>query len=513
MYHEIKKMKEEGFTISKIGRRTSLDRRTVRKYLSMTEPGFDKFLENQSERKRDLLPYESFVKSKLVKYPDTSSAQMHDWLKESYPDFPLKSAKTIFNFVSWLRIKYHIPKISPTREYEIVDVLPYGQQAQVDFGEYTMRTSNGSKVKVHFFTLVLSRSRYKYIWFTDKYFTSDLAVEAHEKAFAYIGGIPEEIVYDQDKVFITSENNGDIILTSGFRAYTRERSFKLYFCRKSDPESKGKVENVVKYVKQNFLYNRTYTDVDMLNSAVMAWLSRTGNNAVHNRTKKQPFAEWEIERPTLGQYIPCIHKPKPETVTIRKDNTICWKSNVYSVPLGTYKGRGSEALINIDGNYLILSNGESIEICRHLVSAGKGNTVKNPDHGRDKKPGIDKLIEQVCNMFDNPLRARQFLNAIREAKPRYIRDQLLIIKVVIERSDKHVVELALDYCYNQKITSATDFKAVAESYMKSTSLPAETKIISMNPLSGTVPPAALIRPAQSSIESYQTIIKSNSHDQ
>ena len=33
---------------------------------------------------------------------------------------------------------------------------------------------------------------------------------AHEKAFGYIGGVPNEIVYDQDKVFIVSENGGDI---------------------------------------------------------------------------------------------------------------------------------------------------------------------------------------------------------------------------------------------------------------------------------------------------------------
>lgn len=84
-------------------------------------------------------------------------------------------------------------------------------------------------MKVFFFILTLSRSQFKYVWFTIRYFTSLLAVEAHEKAFAYIRGVPMEMVYDQDKVFMISENGRDLILTDTFRAYIREQSFSLYF--------------------------------------------------------------------------------------------------------------------------------------------------------------------------------------------------------------------------------------------------------------------------------------------
>lgn len=109
-------------------------------------------------------------------------------------------------------------------------------------------------------------------------------------------GIPDEIVYDQDKVFITRENGGDIILTDAFKAYTRGQSFTLHFCRKADPESKGKVENVVKYVKQNFLYNRTYYNIETLNDEVLGWMGRTANLLPHAFTQKVPHAEWIIEQ-------------------------------------------------------------------------------------------------------------------------------------------------------------------------------------------------------------------------
>src|SRR5690606_38894205 len=216
-------------------------------------------------RQKKLLPYEDFVRKRLEGFRDTTAAQMHDWLKEHHPEFPAVSQKTVFNFVSWVREKHRLPLIKTERQFQQLEETPFGKQAQVDFGEYNMRTTTGTRAKVFFFTFILSRSRYKYVWFIDRYFTSELAIGAHEKAFEYIGGIPDEIVYDQDKVFIVSENGGDIILTDAFRAYTRDQSFDLYFCRKADPQSKGKVENVVKYVKQNFLYNRTYHNIETLN--------------------------------------------------------------------------------------------------------------------------------------------------------------------------------------------------------------------------------------------------------
>ncbi len=70
-----------------------------------------------------------------MKYQDTSAAQLHDWLKEHHGDFPRVSVKTVFNFVAWVRQKYQLPRLSPLRDYEMVEERAYGKQAQVDFGE------------------------------------------------------------------------------------------------------------------------------------------------------------------------------------------------------------------------------------------------------------------------------------------------------------------------------------------------------------------------------------------
>jgi hypothetical protein len=72
----------------------------------MNETEYLEFLEKHQERNKLLSSYEPFVYSKLDEFNDTSAAQMHDWLKERYPDFPKVSQKTIYNFVFWIREKY-----------------------------------------------------------------------------------------------------------------------------------------------------------------------------------------------------------------------------------------------------------------------------------------------------------------------------------------------------------------------------------------------------------------------
>jgi predicted transcriptional regulator len=88
MYYEIHRLHIiEGMSVRGISKHLVCDRRTVSKYLSMNETEYFEFLEKQRERNKLLTGYEPFVYSKLDEFKDTSAAQMHDWLKERYPDF------------------------------------------------------------------------------------------------------------------------------------------------------------------------------------------------------------------------------------------------------------------------------------------------------------------------------------------------------------------------------------------------------------------------------------------
>jgi transposase len=509
MYHEIHRMNREGFSDSRISRQLVVNRHTVKRYLSMSEDDYNLFLERQSNRKKELHPYQEFVREKLSIYPDTSAAQMHDWLKEHYHDFPSVSQKTVYNFVIWARQKYNIPKVVLPREYAIVEETPYGKQAQVDFGEYNMRDAQGRRIKVYFFSMVLSRSRYKYVLFSQQPYTSMSAVRAHEAAFEYFRGIPLEIVYDQDKVFLSDENKGDLILTEKFKSYTAQRPFKVHFCRKADPESKGKIENVVKYIKQNFLYNRPFQDIETLNDEVLGWMGRTANMLPHSRTKKEPHSEWITEQPFLQAFIPLSITSQPDSYTVRKDNTISWKSNLYTLPLGTYKGKGTLVMVREDQGLLVVENARGIELCRHRICLGKGQLVSNNSHKREKGKGLDELLAQVATYFQDRETAEKYLQCIWQEKPRYVRDQFLLIKTVVGSTSKQACGKALDFCLTNGVFNASDFKAVAAKYASENAegeMPESTlEIKTINRQANQ----DIQKPAVSSIIDYESIMKNN----
>jgi Integrase core domain len=506
MYYEVHRLKREGLKTAQIGRLMVLDYRTVKKYLAMNEEEYMAFTDDQSIRGRVLDNYEIFVKKRLEQYPDASAAQVHDWLKENHEDLINVNAKTVFNFVLFVRDKHGIPKPFNYRDYIQVDELPYGKQAQVDFGEYNMTTEEDKRKKIYFFCLVLSRSRHKYVCFSEYPYTTMAAIAAHERAFQFQEGIPHEIVYDQDKLFLVDENKGELILTEAFRKYAEHRGLKLHFCRKSDPESKGKIENVVKYIKYNFLRGRIFVNIDTLNGQGMAWLSRTANAKVHAATKKIPHDEWIIEKGYLKSIMDSF---KPESAlddyNVRKDNTISYKSNFYRLPPGTYKGPRTTVLTELtDDSRLIIYDAENNKIASHNLYSGKGKTIGGSNYKRDFSSGIDQLIDQLSGQFTNPDQAKEYLLQIRHDKPRYIRDQLQHVKKLIGIFDMEVMDQAMDFCIENRIYRATDLESVAKKiHQQSTHETTITQPIIINTINRT---AHKIIPNKSEISDYQSIM-------
>lgn len=205
MYYEIQRLLREGCSQTAIAKAINMDPRTVKRYMGMSEADFTALLEKRAIRPRLLKAYEGFVRDRLTVSPAASAAQVHDWLKEHYPDFPPVTPKTVYNFVMGIRQKYGIAKEEAQRQYFVVEELPYGFQAQADFGQYVMRHSETKRKKVYFFVMMLSRSRMKFLRFSEIPFTTDTAIDAHEHAFAFFKGLPQEMVYDQDRLFLIDE--------------------------------------------------------------------------------------------------------------------------------------------------------------------------------------------------------------------------------------------------------------------------------------------------------------------
>lgn len=466
MWSKIKELISDGLNYSEISRRLEMDRHTVSLYASMS---YDEFMSSQSYNRlysHKLDAYEDYVVSYIRRYPEVSAARVHDRLKEQYPDLCKVTPKTVFNFVRRLRLTYGIPKAEETvREMNKQPDTPYGEYAQVDFGEGWIQRADGSRVKVYFFVMVLSRSRYKYVYFSQSPFTTDTAIYAHQLAFQYFGGKPKKIIYDQDRVFIHDENLGDYKLTARFRSFVSSEGFEVVFCRKSDPQSKGKVENAVKYVKHNFLMAREFKDIETLNREAEAWLGRTANGTEHHGTRRIPSEVFVHEKEWLTPYTgtPSLPEQDMEQRVVRQDNTVMFDGSFYTVPSGTYRGRDTQVYVERkDGMVNIYSTESGKTIASHPYSRDKGSLVRNFNHLRHPSVSLDDYRKLVEKMLPDVDAASEWLDRVQQDKKRYFRDHLRVLERESYRYDGQTLACALQTCLDAGAYNARMLMDVAE---------------------------------------------------
>lgn len=468
MWNKVNELFSDGLNKTQIGLSLGLHRQTVAKYLLMTEEAFILSASYDRHYRHKLDAYETYVVNELRKWPFLSSPQIHDRLKENFSDLPSVTPKTVFNFVNRLRLVHNLPKEieNSFRPYEKQPETPYGHYAQCDFGERWMKTPLGQSLKVYFFAMSLSRSRYKFVYLSRTPFTTALSVYAHELAFQFFGGVPLKIIYDQDKVFLVKENLGDLVLTSGFRALVREHGFEPLFCRKGDPQSKGKIENVIKYVKYNFLRAREFIDITMLNRDVLGWLERTGNGTEHHGIRRIPTEEFMIERLYLMPYKGVPRTPVEELVShhVRKDNVINYHGNYYTVPTGTY--RGHQTLVYIeekDGCLHIYSHETGKLLATHKISRDKGRLVSNTSHRRDREASLNDYEASVRKELPESATVDEYLVELRRHKARNYRDNLQFIARSQGKYSKSTFVEAIEKCLEAGIFNGYSLLEVAES--------------------------------------------------
>ena len=466
-YEKIQELKRNHLKKSQVSRRLNIDYKTVTKYWDMPPDEFSACKNRAQRRRRKADVYKDFIVGCLQQFPDMTAAQVYDWIKERTGLKTLPFRKRSFrNYVAAIREEYDIPKPETTRQYEAVDDPPMGKQAQVDMGEISLKTASGRHKKVYGFGMVLSNSRYKYIlWQTRPWTTADF-VQAHIKAFAFFGGRPQEIVYDQDKVLAVSENHGDIIYTEGFQNYLDAIGFDIFLCHGADPESKGRIEAVIKYAKHGFAEHRTLDDIDDFNCDCIAWLERAEE---HGTTKKIPAEVFAIEKEYLipvSEYS--FAKPSDDSISyqVRKDNVVLYKSNRYRVPKGTYR-EGKRVFMIVEGDMVSIVDTETgVLYAKHPLSTEKGKLVGESSRaGRDKSKTILELEEAVKALLgDCGGKTAPYLSRIHREKRRYYRDQLGEIRNLFDEWDAGLIQKALVYCTEQELYSAGELSS-AVAYM------------------------------------------------
>ncbi len=457
VYSQIQEKRSLGYSKRRAARELQLDKRTVGKYWDMSEQSFARYITESAERSKQLDPYREYIVGLIEEHSEMNSAVIETNLRMNNDDFA-PSSRSVRLYIARLREELGIPTPAQIRQYCEVEELPMGAQAQVDMGQKELRDPYGKKVKVYAFGMVMSCSRHKFCCFLDRPFKAEDFVKAHDLAFRFFGGRTETIVYDQDRVMAVSENAGDLILTDVFQDYSRYAGFKIHLCRGFDPQSKGKIERVIGYIKNNFLAYRTYFGLDQLNSDALKWLERVGNAKIHETTKMIPARVFLEERNYLKTVPELSSPPQPHIAAVRSTNVVHYKQNRYEVPKGSYRPE-RQALLepNLEDGTLRISDAETgALLAEHNIMFGaKGKKVplpKNAERYRETK--FDDLKQRILDAFAGNGQIAGFLEKIQANYHRYTRDQYTIILKAMKTYSKEELANALRYCVERDLHSA-----------------------------------------------------------
>ncbi len=435
MIHQIKALYNEGNGLSmrKIARQPGISRHTVSKYLKLTEAEITA-LQATTERGKKLDDYREYIIHLLETWPGLSAVKVLRKLKAK-EEMLAVSDRSVRRYIQALKQEISVKQ---QRYYEpVLDMVP-GEQCQVDGGELRGVMIGGVETTVYFMVFVLSCSRLMYVSVSDRPIDTETLIQQHDAAFRYFGGMPAECVYDQTRLVVISEVFRELTLNQRFHQYATAAGFRTRACEGYDPESKGKVEAGVKYVRQNGLYGETFTDWSGLERYLSDWLDTIANQRVHGSTGQQPAMHYRNEEQDrmLPYLTPsCVSEnPAQARVTRKVDKTglIAWQGNKYSVPMAYQRAQVAVKVEHGQLRIADLSTGQ--KIAEHTLRLEKGQIIKNTDHYRDKGQYIQQLEQDIQELPGKGADASQALCALLKAtSPKIDKDQLPGVKQILKQ--------------------------------------------------------------------------------
>lgn len=433
--HKIKAMYDGGLgsSMRQIAEELGISRKTVRKYLRMDEDQINDYL-NKRQRKKALDDYREYVVHLLQKHPKLSSVKIERKLRAKGLEIPV-SARSLRRYVSELRKEIAVKQ---ERYYEpVIDMLA-GVQCQVDPGELRAVEVGGKETTIYFCVFVLSFSRLMYVSVSDRPINTEIFLRMHNEAFSYFDGLPEECVYDQTKLVVIREEFMEGVFNERFYHYATAAGFEIRLCHGYDPESKGKVEAGVKYVKNDFFYGERFASMSSMGEALRDWLDAVANVRTHGTTGKIPRIEYDCAEYSKMKAFraPAIAGGENlgQSRKVDKTSLISYKSNKYSVPM-QYQS-GVVRVHEREGRLFIYECNSSLEIAVHDLSPGKSRTIKNTNHYRDQQE-LTKDLEDNVIAFTGEEVGRELFKVLRATSPKIYKDQLRgLLRVLKPYKDK-----------------------------------------------------------------------------
>ena len=256
---------EEGLSHREAARRFGIDRRTVKKMLRYSAPP-------------------GYRRTKPVRRPKLEGfTGIIDAILEAdrAPDVPREQRHTAHRIFEQLRdehgftggytiVKDYVRSRRRSSREAFVPLHHPPGHAQVDFGEAVVEIG-GIREKIAFFCLILPHSD---IWFVKAYpkETTEAFLDGHVSAFAFLGGVPRSILYDNTTLAVARIlGDGERQRTRAFTHLQSHHLFRDRFGRHGKGNDKGKVEALVKTARRTFMVPiPKVPDLDVLNKRLEA---------------------------------------------------------------------------------------------------------------------------------------------------------------------------------------------------------------------------------------------------
>lgn len=283
---------EEGVQKTAIAARLGVSRRLVHHWIETGQ--LDVELDQlatpriRAPRPTKLAPYEAIVRARLDTYPELSAVRL---LAECRAAGYAGGVTQLREFVARVRPR---PEPEPVVRFE----TPPGLQAQVDFAECKFPWGKRFALLV-----VLGYSRLLWLRFYPRQTLLTL-MRGLEEAFAYVGGVPRELLFDQLKAVIVDDarpHGGTLLENPEFLRFAAHWGFRIRACRPYRAKTKGKVERPIHYMRRNFLYGREFLADGDLDAQRLTWLEDIANVRVHGTTHERPRERFEREERAVLQ--------------------------------------------------------------------------------------------------------------------------------------------------------------------------------------------------------------------
>jgi transposase len=355
----IKHLHKEGHSIKAITRLTGHSRNTVRRVLRQPKPlPFQK-----PPRTSRLDEFKPYLEQRYQECALSSVRLLQEIRAMGYTG----SAATLYRFTQTLRTQQRtLSKL--TVRYE----TPPGEQGQADW-TYCGRFADqlGKLVSVYAFVIVLSFSRLLYVEFTRSMKLPTL-LQCHKNAFAFFNGWPRTLLYDNMKQVRLSAQQ----LHPQFLDFAHHYGFTIKTHQPYRPRTKGKVERVVDYLKDNFLNGRCFADFADLNAQALHWLNTTANVRLHATTKQRPvdlFAKEELT--SVSSIAPYLVGQQVQRQAAW-DATVRFDRSRYSVPP---QHAGKALFVEAYEQKIVIRNGDLI-IAEHQRATEPDSAILQPEH-------------------------------------------------------------------------------------------------------------------------------------